>query len=98
MSKIRSDRMSRRVLALFAAACFCLAPLASAQEGTNSGDDQKPDETPMTRGGVDRQFGKKSPEIGAHLPDLKAYDAEGKEVQLGNFKGQYTVLVFGCLT
>lgn len=52
----------------------------------------------MTRGGVDQQFTRNSPPIGAPLPDLKAYDAEGKEVRLGTLKGQYTVLVFGCLT
>lgn len=91
--------MSPRPFALIAAACFCVVPLSlSAQEPRAAGNDQKPEEVLMTRGGVDQQFTRNSPPIGAPLPDLKAYDAEGKEVRLGTLKGQYTVLVFGCLT
>jgi hypothetical protein len=90
--------MSRRILALAAAACFGLNSFAAAQVRTAPADDQKSEEVPMTRGGVDQQFNRNSPPVGAPLPDLKAYDADGKEVRLGTLKGQHTVLVFGCLT
>jgi hypothetical protein len=32
------------------------------------------------------------------LPDVKAFDAEGREFVLSSLKGHYSVLVFGCLT
>lgn len=38
------------------------------------------------------------PAVGQSLPDLTVYDAQGKEFQLSSLKGNYSVLVFGCLT
>lgn len=38
------------------------------------------------------------PEIGAELPEITGFDAEGNEFPLSNLKGQYSVVVFGCLT
>lgn len=35
---------------------------------------------------------------GSSLPDVKAYDETGREFSLTELKGQYSVLVFGCLT
>lgn len=38
------------------------------------------------------------PAVGDVLPDVSAYDADGKSFKLRSVKGKYTVLVFGCLT
>ncbi len=38
------------------------------------------------------------PVLGQPLPDITVYDAEGKEFKLSSLKGDYSVLVFGCLT
>ncbi|MCA9141185.1 MAG: hypothetical protein KDB05_00275 [Planctomycetales bacterium] len=51
-----------------------------------------------TRDGVMQGFDRKAPAVGEKLPDLNAYNAAGEPVQLGSLKGNYTVLVFGCLT
>jgi cytochrome oxidase Cu insertion factor (SCO1/SenC/PrrC family) len=55
---------------------------------------------PGERGGerVRRIFDETSPEIGALLPDVTCYDADGKEFKLRSLKGHHTVLLFGCLT
>ena len=50
------------------------------------------------RDGVLQSFDRKAPAVGDELPDLKAYDSAGQAIRLGELKGQYTVLVFGCLT
>lgn len=47
---------------------------------------------------VRNRFASRSPMIGQLLPDVSAYDADGKPFKLSSLKGQYTVLVFGCLT
>ncbi|MCA9123391.1 MAG: hypothetical protein H6822_10910 [Planctomycetaceae bacterium] len=52
----------------------------------------------VTREGVMHGFDRNAPAIGEPLPNLRAYDATGQTIQLGEFKGCYTVLVFGCLT
>ncbi len=38
------------------------------------------------------------PAVGQSLPDLRVYDAQGREFELSSLKGNYSVLVFGCLT
>ena len=55
---------------------------------------------PGERGGErgQRIFDETSPEIGAPLPDLTCYDADGNDFQLRSLKGHHTVLLFGCLT
>jgi len=50
------------------------------------------------RQSVGRNFETSSPAIGASLPDINGFDAKGKEFHLRSLKGNYTVLVFGCLT
>jgi cytochrome oxidase Cu insertion factor (SCO1/SenC/PrrC family) len=52
----------------------------------------------LTRDGVMQGFDRKAPEVGEALPDLRAYNAAGEAIQLAELKGNYTVLVFGCLT
>ena len=47
---------------------------------------------------VKNRFASRSPQIGQPLPDVSAYDADGKQFKLSSLKGQYTVMVFGCLT
>jgi hypothetical protein len=45
------------------------------------------------------QFNLGSPETGEVIPDLYGYDDNGKEINLKEtMQGQYTVIVFGCLT
>ncbi len=45
------------------------------------------------------RFEATAPAVGEPLPDLKVYDAGGKELQLGQLlQGHYTVIVLGCLT
>jgi len=46
------------------------------------------------RGGSDAPLLK----IGSKLPDVKLYDDAGKEFSTTSLRGNYTVLVFGCLT
>ncbi len=55
---------------------------------------------PGERGGerVRRIFDETAPKIGALLPDVTCYDADGKEFKLRSLKGHHTVLLFGCLT
>ena len=36
--------------------------------------------------------------IGGPAPDVKIYDAEGRDFSLSSLRGSHTVLVFGCLT
>jgi hypothetical protein len=45
-----------------------------------------------------RGFEKNAPALGEAPPELNAYDSEGKPLPLSRWKGQYCVLVFGCLT
>lgn len=52
--------------------------------------------TPRDR--VNRQFDAGAPKIGESLPDVSGLDDAGQEFRLSTLKGQYTVLVFGCLT
>ena len=38
------------------------------------------------------------PEVGSPLPDVTVLDEHGEEWSTQELRGQYTVLVFGCLT
>lgn len=50
-------------------------------------------------GGLNRRFDDDSPGIGELLPEITAYDADGKTIHLRPpLKGHYSVIVFGCLT
>ena len=37
-------------------------------------------------------------QVGQRLPDITVYDADGKPFRMADLKGQYSVIVFGCLT
>jgi len=58
----------------------------------------QPKQAQSARDGVIQSFDRKSPAVGEQLPDLRAFNAAGETIQLGELKGNYTVLVFGCLT
>lgn len=38
------------------------------------------------------------PAVGSVLPDVSAFDEQGKPFSTKSLRGSYTVLVFGCLT
>ena len=50
------------------------------------------------RQAMQQRFDRAAPELGSVFPDLRAYDESGKEISLQALRGNYTVLVFGCLT
>jgi cytochrome oxidase Cu insertion factor (SCO1/SenC/PrrC family) len=50
------------------------------------------------RNQLNNNFGRGTPEVGDPVPDITVFDADGKKFPLRKIKGNYTVLVFGCLT
>jgi len=50
------------------------------------------------RGGAQRGGGQGLPKVGTALPEVTAYDADGKEFSTKQLRGKHAVLVFGCLT
>ena len=56
------------------------------------------DATSQRQGGPRANFERTAPKVGDVLPDVSGYDAEGREFKLSSLKGNYSVLVFGCLT
>ena len=58
----------------------------------------RPTQGQSGRQGVMQSFDRKSPAVGQQLPNVSAYNAAGETIQLRDLKGDYTVLVFGCLT
>lgn len=45
-----------------------------------------------------RGGGQGLPKVGTALPEVTAYDADGKEFSTKQLRGKHAVLVFGCLT
>ena len=78
--------MSRIGLALLVGVSTVLVGNAFAQPGGN------------VRGGPGRGPGGSLPEVGSTLPDITLYNDRGEEFSTTSLRGQYTVLVFGCLT
>lgn len=72
----------RAFTVVIAALCLATTVPAAAQEA-NKADDA---------------FTQRSPRVGEPIPDLVAFDADGKPFPLSKLRGNYTVLVFGCLT
>ena len=56
------------------------------------------DSTDPNRNSLFSQFEKEAPKVGKLLPDLEAFDENGQPFRLSSLQGNYTVLVFGCLT
>ena len=50
------------------------------------------------RAGSGRGAGANLPKVGSMLPDISLYDDRGEKVSTASLRGQYSVLVFGCLT
>ena len=47
---------------------------------------------------LEKRFNRSSPAVGSSLPVVSAFDADGNSFTLTELKGNYAVLVFGCLT
>lgn len=75
-------------------AMWMVALLAFAQQAPE--ETSRRTDSPRDR--VNRQFDARAPRVGDTLPDVAGLDEEGREFRLSRLKGQYTVLVFGCLT
>ncbi len=80
-------RESLRFLAVIAAGCGTIIQANAA-----------PPLDPTSMQGVRDNFAAIAPKIGEALPSITIYDAEGQPFALQSLKGQYTVIVFGCLT
>lgn len=50
------------------------------------------------REAVRRQFRESGLEVGSPFPDVQIHDAAGKPFRTDELRGNYTVLVTGCLT
>jgi cytochrome oxidase Cu insertion factor (SCO1/SenC/PrrC family) len=81
--------------ALLVIGAFSYAPVHAA-DAAAGGRRQRPAAPP--RGSLNQRFDQAAPAIGSQVPDLTVYDADGKPFPLRQLKGDYTVLVFGCLT
>ena len=58
----------------------------------------QPPQTPREGSPNARRAGGQLPKVGAMVPEITLYDAGGKEFSTTGLRGQYSVLVFGCLT
>ena len=56
------------------------------------------DDTINRETGPRANFERSAPPVGAVLPDVTGYKADGEEIRLRSLQGNYAVLVFGCLT
>ncbi len=72
---------------------LCLVPLFAVELSA-----QPPAAAGQMRRQLQTRFEATSPDVGESLPDVSLFDADGKPFHLRNLKGDYTVLVFGCLT
>jgi hypothetical protein len=60
--------------------------------------ESKANTSESSRDRLSRRFNDASPKLGELLPDVGGYTADGQPVRLRSLKGDYKVLVFGCLT
>ena len=81
--------MRNRLLSGLLSVSLWLPGLSAAQE-------TQPADTPAGR--MMNAFERSAPAVGGPLPDISVYDSEGNPYRIGQLKGQYSVLVFGCLT
>lgn len=71
-------------------------PPGGASEARQASDDSNGRDWQRS---MNERFLEEDPKIGALIPDVSAYDAEGNKVRLREIlAGQHAVLVFGCLT
>lgn len=50
------------------------------------------------QGGRSRVGGPNFPKVGAMLPEVSVFDEQGERFSTQQLRGEYAVLVFGCLT
>ena len=86
---------SRLSASVAAALCLGLISTGFAQNRTRK-ESASPANSPREQ--VNQRFNQSTPEIGAALPDVSAFDADGNAFKLQSIKGNHSVLVFGCLT
>jgi len=46
----------------------------------------------------EQAFVRQAPKVGARLPGVSVYSADGNAFNTADLRGHYTVLTFGCLT
>lgn len=68
-----------------------------AQEGTTDATKSEANSVSLA-GQLAIEFDSAAPKVGEALPDVMVYDAHGRPFNLGVLKGDYSVIVFGCLT
>ncbi|MEC9007764.1 MAG: hypothetical protein VX311_11575 [Planctomycetota bacterium] len=95
--------MKRMLAVLLAGMVFSVSARAQAPEREDRGPDkrrpgQASPKSESSRDRLNRRFNESSPDIGELVPDVAGYTADGKPVSLRALKGDYKVLVFGCLT
>jgi len=90
--------MKPLTLAVTLALIPALTGISTAQKRKGAKRETRRSQSGSARSGLNRRFNESGPAIGEQLPDLRVYDADGKKFRLRSVKGQYTVLVFGCLT
>jgi hypothetical protein len=83
---------------ILVAASLFFATVAVGQPPNNQPPNNQPPNKQSPRERLNKSFESKSPSVGEQLPNLEAYNAAGETIRLGELKGDYTVLVFGCLT
>ena len=91
--------------ALMLSGLFCLGAAVSmpAQEARRErGESRKSAKSQKSAGrsgrGRDAGFEKSKPAVGDLLPDVSAYDDQGRKFALKSLRGSYSVITFGCLT
>ncbi len=75
---------------------ICWQP-AFAQDRTTGPTKSEADSVNLARQ-LAIEFDGAAPKVGEALPDVMVYDAQGRPFNLGVLKGDYAVIVFGCLT
>ncbi len=76
-----------------------VVPLAGEEEKQTEGESESGATADVSpKEALKIHFDDHSPPVGSALPDVLAMDADGNEFRLGDLKGHYSVIVFGCLT
>ena len=87
--------MRRQSLLQAVALVLSLVLVASAQAPERKSQQRKAD---SPRNQLARRFDARSPKLNGPLPDVSGYNVDGEPFSLSSLKGEYSVLVFGCLT
>ena len=85
-----------RFLAAMSLLMLFMVPVSGQDEQPPQKSPESSDNSPRKL--LEKHFNAHSPAVGSVLPDVRALDADGNEFSLSELKGNYSVLVFGCLT